>query len=250
MKTLGRVEMHDIGRTLLEPEMDEYEAEDYADDEYEYEYDDDELEAEADDDFEFEWEFEGADDYEQVFDGAEEMELAAELLSASDDEELDYFLGRLVRRARQKIKKALKGRTGRILKGTLRRVAKRALPMAGRAVGTVFGGPAGGAIGSKVGSAAGSVFGLELEGLSAEDQEFEAAKRVVRLAGDATKKAAIAQTKMPAAVAVKAAVKAAAKKHAPGLLRPMPMPRIVGSPGGRRSGRWLRRGSRIVLIGV
>jgi hypothetical protein len=44
------------------------------------------------------------------------------------------------------------------------------------------------------------------------------------------------------------AVKAAAKKHAPGLLRPG----AIGRPSGRRmtSGRWIRRGRKIILMGV
>ena len=91
--------------------------------------------------------------------------------------------------------------------------------------------------------------GLELEGLSPEDQEFEVAKRVVRLAADATKKAVIAQTKMSPENAAKEAVIAAAKKHAPGLLRPAPTMAIPSLPGGKRSGRWMRRGSKIVLMG-
>ena len=243
--------MHDIDRTLMEyePEMNEYEEEYEAD--YETEYDDeyeDEYESEA----EYETEAEYGDS-EAVFDEQEEMELAAELLGISDEAELDYFLGKVFKRVGRKARKFVKSRTGRRLKRLLRKVAKKVLPIAGRAAGTYFGGPAGGAIGGTAGTAAGRALGLELEGLSPEDQEFEVAKRVVRLAGDATKKAAIAQTKMPPDNAAKAAVVAAAKKHAPGLLRPTPsvtIPSVTSIPGGKRSGRWMRRGSKIVLIGV
>jgi hypothetical protein len=100
-----------------------------------------------------------------------------------------------------------------------------------------------------VASAAGRLVGLELEGLSPEDQEFEVAKRVVRLAGAATKKAATAERKMPPQAAAKAAVVAAAKKHAPGLLRPA-TPTMMSGPGAKRSGRWIRRGANIVLMGL
>ena len=82
--------------------------------------------------------------------------------------------------------------------------------------------------------------GLELEGLSPEDQEFEVARRVVRLAGDAAVKAAAAPPSAPAGKVVNKAIAAAAKKHAPGL----------AGPGGRRSGRWIRRGRRIIVLGA
>ncbi len=93
-------------------------------------------------------------------------------------------------------------------------MAKRALPLAGRAAGTFLGGPVGGAIGGKLASAAGKAFGLELEGLSPEDQEFEVAKRFVRFAGEATKKAAQAPRSAPAKKAAAVAVKTAAIRRA------------------------------------
>ncbi|HEY4132873.1 MAG TPA: hypothetical protein VGM50_19825, partial [Gemmatimonadaceae bacterium] len=69
-------------------------------------------------------------------------------------------------------------------------------------------------------SAAGSMFGLEFEGLSPQDREFEAAKRVVRFAGSATKNLAKTPTTVPPRQALKAATITAARKHIPGLLRP------------------------------
>lgn len=244
--------MHDIDRTLLEyePEMEAYETE------YEDEYESEAEAYEAEDEYEPEMEAYEAEaeyeyeDYGEVFDEAEEEALAAELLGVTDEAELDYFLGKLIKRAGKKVRKFVKSRTGRALGRILKGAAKKALPIVGGAVGTAFGGPAGAMIGRKLGSGAGRIFGLELEGLSVEDQEFEVAKRVVRLAGDATKKAAIAQTKMPPTKAAKVAVIAAAKKHAPGLVRPVPPKMPSGVLGGRRSGRWMRRGSRIVLMGL
>ena len=56
----------------------------------------------------------------------------------------------------------------------------------------MVGRPFGASIGSGLASAAGRVFGLELEGLSREDQEFETAKRFVRFASEAVKDAASA----------------------------------------------------------
>ena len=62
-------------------------------------------------------------------------------------------------------------------------------PSAGRALGTFVGGPVSGMIGGKLASAAGRMFGLELEGLSVEDREFEVARRLVRFASATTKNA-------------------------------------------------------------
>lgn len=234
--------MHDIDRTVMELESEVDESESEYEEEYESEYED-EYESESDD---YETEYDDG----EVFDEDEVETLAAELLGVTDDEELEQFLGKLIKKVGRKARRFVKSRAGRFLRRTLRSAAKKALPIVGGAVGGAFGGPAGGAIGSRLASTAGRIFGLELEGLSPEDQEFEVAKQVVRLAGDATKKTAVAQTKMPPAKAVKAAVVAAAKKHAPGLLRPVPSMMPFSVPGGKRSGRWMRRGSRIVLMGV
>jgi uncharacterized protein (DUF697 family) len=232
--------MHDIDRTLMEYEsgMNGYEGE------YAGEFGD-----------EYEYEFEGTyDEYDEpeVFDEEEEMDLAAELLSVTDDEELDQFLGKLIKKVGSHARKFVKSSTGRALGGLLKGVAKKALPIVGGALGTAIGGPAGGAIGGKLASAASRLFEMEWEGLSPEDQEFEVAKRVVRLAGSAAQKAALAPSNMPPKAAAKAAVVAAAKKHAPGLLRPTPASAtsMAGSPGARRTGRWIRRGSKIILMGV
>ena len=117
----------------------------------------------------------------------------------------------------------------------------------------------GGAIGGKLAGAAGKAFGLELEGLSAEDREFEVARRFVRLAGSATQHAAsVPPTADPATVA-RAAISTAARTIAPGLaqlgiLNEATQPASVGNgsvgSGLGQSGRWVRRGRRIVLLGV
>jgi uncharacterized protein (DUF697 family) len=221
--------MHDIDRTVTEFESDL--------DEYEAEYD--EYEAEYEDEYEY---------AEGVFDEAEEMELAAELLSTSDEYELDQFLGKLFKKVGRKVKKFAKSATSGSLGSIIKGAAKKALPIVGGALGTVVGGPVGTALGSKLASGAGNMFGLELEGLSPEDQEFEVARRVVRFAGEAAKNAAEISPAVEPRTAAKAAAVAAAKKHAPGLLRPQP--RMPSGIGAARSGRWLRRGAKIVLMGV
>jgi hypothetical protein len=219
--------MHDIDRTMTEFEADEFESSD----EFEFEQGDGELD-----------EFEAA-----VFDETEEMELAAELLSVSDEAELDQFLGKLFKRAGRTLGRFVKSPVGRRLGGFLKGAIRKALPVVGGAAGTLFGGPAGAAIGSRLASAGGQMFGLELEGMSPEDQEFEVARRLVRLSGEAAKQAAGVSSAVDPAAAAKSAAVAAAQRYAPGLLRPV----VPGSAsGGRRTGRWVRHGRRIVLMGV
>jgi hypothetical protein len=127
--------------------------------------------------------------------------------------------------------------------------------MAGQALGGMFGGPAGSAIGGQLASAAGGMFGLELE---AGEQEFEAATNFVRLAADAVKNAAAAPPNANPHAVAQAAVSQAAQVHAPGLVGPGPEPPRPGAfgqeparpYGGGHSGRWIRRGGKIVLLGV
>lgn len=219
--------------TMYETEFD---TDNEADD---FEYSDEEEEY-ADEEYESDYEYD--EEAESPFDESEEMELAAELLDVADEGELDYFLRGLIKRAGRAIGRGIRHPIGRRLVGLLRGAAKKALPRIGGVVGGRIAGPVGGRIGRRLATSAGRIFGLELEGLSPEDQEFEAARRVVRLAASAAQKAAAS----PHASA-KSAVAAAAKQHAPGLLRPG-----AGGSGrcrcGKRSGRWVRRGRKIILM--
>ena len=241
---------------------------------------------------------------EAVFDEVQEMELAAELLEVSNEAELEQFLGKLVRGAARAVGKVARGPVGQALGGVLKKVAKTALPMAGAALGNLVLPGVGGAIGGKLASAAGNMFGLELEGLSPQDREFEVARRFVRFAGATTQRAVRTPPSVPPTRAIRTAVTTAARRHAPGLLQPRMSgrrgaPRGVSSPvfqpgalngrrrprpsygpaygvgygasydtpsytegdgtddgygGGQqpfmRSGRWFRRGRKIIIVGV
>ncbi len=227
--------MHDLDRTQAEFEPEES---------FEGEFDPEEgLQGE---DFEFDSGEVG--DQESPFSEGEEMELASQLLEISDEAELDQFLGGVFRKIGRGIK-----RVASPLGGMLKGVIKKALPIAGGALGSMVAPGIGTAIGSKLASSAGSMFGLELEGLSQEDQEFEVARRVVRLAGSAAQNAAAASPSVPPVNAAKTAVIEAAKRHAPGLISKMQRPYGSSGAGGRRprsSGRWLRRGNKIILYGI
>lgn len=227
--------MHDIDRTQLEME---WEAEGF------------ELEDEYDGYGEMEGEF-----YDEastgVFGEADEMELAADLLEISDEAELEQFLGKLIKKAGRAVGKVIRSPVGRSLGGLLKGVAKKALPIAGSALGNLVVPGAGGAIGGQLASAAGRIFGLELEGMSPEDQEFEVARRFVRFAGQATQNATQAPPNTPPAAIAQSAIAAAAQQHAPGLLRRGGVNGKVGSSkNGSQSGRWVRSGRKIILYGA
>lgn len=230
--------MHDLDRTPgeFETDLDEYEGGDF---EYEFSGDG-------------EWESEY--EAESVFDEVEEMELAASLLEINDEQELEEFLGRLIRKAGRAVGGFVRSPVGKALGGALKSVARTALPVAGAALGNLVVPGIGGVVGGQLASAAGSMFGLELEGMSPQDQEFEVARRFVRLAGDAAREAAQAPQGANPVTAAKDAVLAAAERHAPGLASGAGRVRSSGNgagrPGGRSRGRWIRRGNRIVLLGL
>jgi hypothetical protein len=234
--------MHDLDRTLQEFEAG-YDALESYDDEFGDEFE-----------FEGDWEAEEETEDEAVFDEIEEMELAAALLEVGDDEELEQFLGKLIKKAGRAIGKVVKSPVGKALGGVLKKVAKTALPMAGAALGNLVVPGAGGLVGGKLASAAGKMFGLELEGMSPQDQEFEVARRIVRLTGAAAKQAARAPAAASPVTAAKNAVAKAARVHAPGLsgASATQMARTNGGSAGfaGRTGRWFRRGRRIILVGV
>jgi hypothetical protein len=123
----------------------------------------------------------------------------------------------------------------------------------------------GGQIGSKLASGAGKLLGLELEGLSAEDREFEVAKQLVNLAGAAAKAAVQSPACGAPPVAARKALVKAAKIYAPAIVPalvrsvrvPAPVVGGVARPvtvGGVRvrgsQGRWFRRGNAIILVGA
>ena len=153
----------------------------------------------------------------------QEMELAHELLEVSNEEELNMFLGKLIRKAGKGLSNFAKSSVGRAIGGALKAVAKKVIPIAGGALGTFVGGPLGGMVGSKLGSMASNLFELELEGLSPEDREFEVARAYVRFANSAAQRGAAMQRQNPGAPApavTRQVLANAARQHAPGLLRP------------------------------
>ena len=207
---------------------------------------------------EYQSEFQGEYSNEGTFNEITEMELATELLSITNESELDRFLGKLFKKAVGGIKKLAGGPLGGILKG----IAKKVLPIAGGALGSFIPIPGvGTAIGAAAGKAASNLFELELEGLSAEDREFEIARAYVRFAGNAARRAANMRSGNPSRNARQAVVNAA-RKYAPGLVvrRRGGGSRIQsqsfadsgdnGYDANPESGNWYRQGNRIIIEGI
>lgn len=201
---------------------------------------------------EFEWgEAEWGAEAESVLSEADEMALAAELLEITSEEELDQFLGGLIKKVGGAVGRIVKSPVGKAIGGVLKGVAKKALPIAGGALGAYFGGPLGAKIGSGLARAAGSALGLELEALSQEDREFEGAKQFVRFAADTVKNTVSASPGIDPRTAAQAAAAAAAQKYVPSLVRPTAQSAMLSSlPGKARSGRWIRRGRNIILLNI
>ena len=236
--------MHDLDRTQNEFESDSQEME--------YEYDGAlEFNNES---------YDSGGEFESGSDEVEEMEMAAELLEVNDEYELDQFLGKFLKKVKKAAGGVLNTGLGQQFGGLLKGAARAALPQLGNLIAPGIGGVAA----SKLGAA----FGLELEGLSPQDQEFEAARSFVRFANEAAQIAANAPPNAPPQQIAKAAVVQAARKYAPGLLRPgngggqyqrqgarngrqSPVYRDHRRPGQHhQSGRWIRQGRQIILLGV
>jgi hypothetical protein len=171
------------------------------------------------------------------------LELAAELLDVTNESELEGFLGRLVAKTARKVGGRLSVGTGRTLVAALRRTAERTLPTLTTALGermepVTRAGPS-------AAERAARVYGLELEGMSAEDRDYEIARQFLRFAQAATARAARATAQAPVTTVVNRAVADAGREFAPGLLPPE-----RSTATGPRPGPWDRRGTNVRLIGT
>lgn len=147
-----------------------------------------------------------------------DMTYGAELLAARGAG-MDAVLADLVGEVAADGARLLRSSRGQALLALLQRAARTVFPM--RA--------------GDLKQKAAEVFGMELEGLSPEDKEFELARHFVRFARDAIRGADQPHT------AVEAALAQAARRHAPGLLQ-----RAAATPA--HSGRWQRQGNRILVL--
>jgi hypothetical protein len=142
-------------------------------------------------------------DAESVFGETDEMGLAAEMLSVTGEGELDEVLGRIIRSAGRAVGGSIDREMGSALGSALKGAARHVFPLVGGAGG----------------GEAGEAFGIETEGLSGEDEDFEIMRRFVRFAGSAAGRAARARRGIPFRNVVRSALSAAARRWAPGFLR-------------------------------
>jgi hypothetical protein len=231
------------------------------------ELDGEDTEFDESEDFEFGGEEVGSFEATEELDETEEMELASQLLEITEEAELDQFIGRLIKRAGRAVGRIARSDAGRALGGILKGAARKALPIVGGAIGGYVGGPAGSRVGSQIAANAGDLLGVELEGLSEEDQEFEVARRLVRFSDAAAKNLASTPASTSPQQAATAAAIAAAKRHAPGMIHARGRSSgssaegcaHCGKAGGRgshscpkcgkpRGGRWVRRGPHIIIV--
>lgn len=180
-------------------------------------------------------------------DETEEMDLAAELLGAATDAQLNQTLTRIIHKSANAAGKVMRSQTATALGGILKGAVKQALPAIGSGIGVAVAGYRGAGIGEQSATRAGRIFGLELEGLSPEDQEFEAARRFVRFAGAAVKNAALAPPGKPPVRAATEAAISAARQLAPGLVRKAEGGAFRPAAIRPASGRWYRQGGSIVV---
>lgn len=141
---------------------------------------------------------------------AESTELAAELLDATAPPLFAAKLGQLVQRAAHASGRPLSNAVATELVAQLHPVARHTFaslqPRARGAAGAA--------------SNAGRVYGIELEGLSSEDQEFESARRFAQLTRAAARLAALAPSGVPPGAIARLAARTAAHRYAPGWLQP------------------------------
>ena len=147
--------------------------------------------------------------HDREFPESRSVQLAAELLDVTSEAELEGFLGRVVAATARGVGGRLPAGTGRSLVAVLARTAERTLPTLAALLGDPMGPPAGAGPSAET---AARVYGLELEGMSAEDRDYEIARQFLRLVQAAAARAATAPVSATAAVA------GAAREFAPGLL--------------------------------
>ena len=147
---------------------------------------------------------------------AENITRAWELLDVTSEAELRKFLRELVTASGRR-SGGLSGEVQRALIHRLAKTAEQTLPtLAG-----ILGGSADvGGWQTSPTAMASRVYGLSLEGISAEDRDYEIARQFVRFAEAATTQAAQRKAPAPAASTANAALMAAAMEYAPGLAPP------------------------------
>jgi hypothetical protein len=144
-----------------------------------------------------------------VLQETEEIGLALELLAVGSDRGLNHFITKLIRSVLRQTAHAFDPSMFNAIFGVLSRMTKVILRIAGGAHRA--------SVGQRLARVASRLFALELEGLSNEDREFQAARRCVRFLSEAIVNAVVVKAGDPLAAARKATT-TAAQRYAPGLV--------------------------------
>ena len=159
------------------------------------------------------------------------MTFGADLLDLPDGAPLGAFLRKLVASIAAADRVPVGAALGKALVAVLEPVARSIMPIRRSGTG-----------GADLKTMASRVFGMELEGLSPEDKEYEVAQQFIRLAADTIRNAsAAAHTGAPSVVTAVAAFRQAARRYAPGLLKS----KAQHAP---TSGRWHREAGHIIVL--
>ncbi len=200
-----------------------------------------------------------------------EMELTNELLTVSNEQEMEQFIGGLMKRVSGAASNFAQSAPGKKVGNFLVNFGQRTLPNLAAKAGSLAGGAlsnqyarktgdfsntallktTGSHYGHQLGTKAGNwiasrakkVFNLEFEGLNAEDREYEIARSYVRFASEVARRAGAALRNNPSISLPdlsRQVLPQAAQQYAPGLM--------AGSMAGRRrKGTWIRRGKTIII---
>ena len=184
---------------------------------------------------------------------AQELALASEVLEITSEEELEQFLGDLWNSTKAAASKVYNSGVVQAAIPGLKAVGAAVLPKAAAWLADRYAPGTGGIASAGVQAAVDQWLKEELEGLSGEDREFEAARRYVRFVDDTFRRAAQVPDRVPPTVAAQVVLRDAAREHVPGLVPFLVQLQNGGTANGGEaveaaaSGSWTRQGSAIVL---
>lgn len=187
-----------------------------------------------------------------------EAELANELLNVQSEEELNHFLGNLIKGAWRGAKNFYNSSAGQALKNQViagaKSIGRKALPSLGSAVGGYFGGSAGAKLGNQFGDWAAGRFLNEMEMETAGGDQVDNARRLIQMVRRSSGRIAhLAQSGQPLnRNTVHGVILQAAKQSFPSWIPDRTGPSYTGGGASAQTntGTWYRQGNQIILSGV
>ena len=178
-----------------------------------------------------------------ILDEVDEIDLASRLLEAQNEAHLGTVIEDAIRSAATALGANLNPAAMKEIASVHKTAIRQLLPSAKANGNFPRHDSIGAHLGQSLSSSAEQVLGLELEGLSHEDREFEAVKQFLRFLGETVKNVTEDADARNTPDRVLRAAKEAAALYAPGLF-------ADSFSSGNRSGRWIACENRIILLGV